>query len=99
MYRRGRGPVSSLSNTLAVLEQWQAARSIALLSGLRASAPALMAFALGLRWLVVERLTSKSDFFARRPIAYDSVEPGPSAGRQLGSTGWEATARVAPRNG
>jgi amino acid transporter len=42
-------------------------------SGLKASAPVLVAFALGIPLAVLARLTSTSDFFQRRPIAYDAI--------------------------
>jgi len=42
-------------------------------SGLSASAPVLVSFALGLPFVIVARLRSTSGFFQQQPIAYDSV--------------------------
>ncbi len=44
------------------------------LSGLSASTPVLVAFALGIPLVIVERLTTKSHFFEQRPVAYESVD-------------------------
>jgi amino acid transporter len=43
-------------------------------SGVGASAPVLVTFALGGPLVVLARLTSKSGFFQRRPLAYDSID-------------------------
>ena len=43
-------------------------------SGLRASAPVLIAVALGIPLVIVTRLRTKSEFFEQEPIAYDSTQ-------------------------
>jgi hypothetical protein len=42
-------------------------------AGLVASAPVLVAYALGVPLVIVARQRSTSDFFAKHPIAYDSI--------------------------
>jgi len=42
-------------------------------SGLSASAPVLVAYAIGVPLVIVARQTSTSQFFQQRPIAYDSI--------------------------
>ncbi|MGO9581553.1 MAG: APC family permease [Acidimicrobiales bacterium] len=42
-------------------------------AGLVASAPVLVAYALGVPLVIVARQSSTSDFFAKHPIAYDSI--------------------------
>jgi hypothetical protein len=41
---------------------------------LSASLPVLVALALGLPLVIVARRRSKSDYFTRRPVAYDFIE-------------------------
>ena len=43
-------------------------------AGLGACAPVLIAFALGIPLVIVTRLRTKSAFFERKPIAYDSIK-------------------------
>jgi hypothetical protein len=42
-------------------------------SGLSASAPVLVAYALGIPLVIVARRRSPSEFFEQRPIAYESI--------------------------
>jgi amino acid transporter len=42
-------------------------------SGIKASAPVLVALGLGVPLAVLARLNSRSDFFERHPVAYDAI--------------------------